>query len=154
MSKGTTLRFPYSVSIVNGGALRLTIYNPKIDETVYAGGDDVADITVYKGDYGYDLQFTITDVDGDPINLTGATITFRVAAYDDSELLVNGSCVIVVAADGTCVYTTASGDFDDADDYEAELRIVYGGATPRRFTIQNMNLKVEEILPEILPEVS
>jgi integrase len=85
---GMVLRFPYSFtvvnngdlsctvvnngdlscSVVNAGELRLIIYNPKIDETLYAGGGNVADITVYEDNCGYDLEFTVLDVSSNPFN--------------------------------------------------------------------------------------
>jgi hypothetical protein len=118
----TTLRFPFSVAIVNEGAYRLAIYNPKIDDTLYAGGGNVADITAYEGDYGYDLQFTVTDVDGDAVNLTGGTVKFKMAKPTGSSLDVEGTCVLTDPTNGRCVYTTQSADFATAGVLIIEVR--------------------------------
>ena len=144
MSNGTTLRFPYQVSVVNEGAYRLTIYNPKTDTTLYAGGGKVADITVYEGDYGYDLQFTITDVDGNPVNLSGGSVTFKMAKPTSSSLKVNASCTITEPTAGRCVYTTQSSDFDEAGDYVAELEVNVAGKV---ITIGDINVYVKKDLP-------
>jgi len=144
MSNGTTLRFPFTVAVVNQGAYRLTIYNSKNNDTLYAGGGNVANITAYEGDYGYDLQFTITDVDGDPVNLSGGTVKFKMAQPSASTLTVDGTCTITSATAGQCAYTTVDGDFDTANDYEAELEITVGSKV---ITVSDINVYVKKDLP-------
>lgn len=153
---GGIVRIPYalsvsnqgalSASVSNQGALQLTIYNPKTDETLQAGGTNVADITAYKDDYGYDLMFTITDVDGNALNLTGGTVTFQMAKEDASSLKVDTACTLVVASDGTCAYTTQSGDFDTVGDYKAQLSIAIASKV---YTITGMDVFVQNQFPNI-----
>ena len=166
MAGGTTLRLPYSLSvsnkgalglsiinegelsnaIVNTGSLQLSIYNPKTDDTLQAGNGKMTTITVYEGDYGYDLQFTITDVDGDAFNLTGATVKFKMALPNSTTLKIDGECDIVVAGSGTCAYTTSSEDFDTSGTYDAELEITY--TSPAKiYTIQGITVNVVSDLP-------
>jgi len=162
--RGATLRFPYSFSTVNSGdlsttvvntgdlsftavndgALRLTIYNPKINDTLYAGGGKVADMTVYEDDYGYDLQFTVLDVNSNAFNLTGATVKFQMAKPSSTALKVNGTCTLVTPSAGTCAYTTTSGDFDTLGDYVAQLLITVSG---KQYTIGDLNVYVKKQFP-------
>lgn len=142
---GTTLRLPYSVSVVNQGGLRLEVYNPKTDNTLYAGGGNVAEINAWEGDYGYDLQFTVTDVDGDAFNLTGATVSFRMAKPTDSSLVVDSECTLDNdPTSGRCNYTVTSGDFDTEGYYEAELQI---DVANKLYTIGDIEVYVKKNLP-------
>jgi len=154
MAGGHILRFPYSTTVINQGslsntisnegALQLSIYNPKVNETIQVGGENMAVINVYEGNYGYDLMFTISDVDGNPFNLSGATISFRTAKLGASALTVDAECTIVVAGDGTCVYTTVDGDFDVSGMYAAELQIEVASKV---YTIGDMQVNVIKNLP-------
>jgi len=162
---GTTLRFPYncsgvslgslsvelindgdlSTTIVNSGALRLNIYNPKDNQTYYAGGGLVADIVMYEDDYGYDLQFTVTDVDGDAFNLTSATVMFQMAKETATSLKVNGTCTLDSdPTTGQCTYTLVAADLDTPGNYKAELEITVSG---KRYTIGDMDVEVKRVLP-------
>ena len=152
---GGILRMPYKltvsnegalqVSISNEGALKLDIYNPKTDDTLQAGINKVATITGYEGDYGYDLMFTVTDVDDNAFNLTGATVKFKMASHTATTLKIDGTCTLVVAASGTCAYTVVSGDFDTTGDYKAELEITISGKV---YTIQGIDVCIIRDLPD------
>ena len=133
-----------SSSITNEGALQLAIYNPKTNVTLQVGGEEMVVINAYEGDYGYDLMFTITDVDGNAFNLTGGTITFKTALVGSSTLSINSACTIVTAIDGTCAYTTQSDDFATAGLYSAELEIAIASKV---YTIGDMQINVIEDLP-------
>jgi len=167
MAWGTTLRLPYKVTVVNSGslgltivntsklsvttvntsALQLSIYNPKTDVTLQAGNNMATELTVYENDYGYDLQFTIKDVKGDPFNLTGASVKFKMALPNSTTLKVDGACTLVVAGSGTCAYTTETGDFDTSGCYKAELEITY--TSPAKvYTIQGITVNVVLDLPD------
>lgn len=161
----TNLRLPYSVSVVNSDALvvsvvnsdvltvtvinshtlRLSIYNPKVDDTLYAEGGKMATIIAYQDDVGYDLQFTVKDVDGNPFNLTGATVYFRACFPCSNSLKINGVCTLDVdPTTGQCTYTTVSGDFDTPGAMNAELYISVGG---KEIRIQGMVIDVIKRLP-------
>ena len=71
-------------------------------------------IKVTQGSVGYALEFSVTDSDGNPKDLTGYTINFKVWKKDET-LKVNGTCDIEDATAGTCHYTVQSGDFDTLD---------------------------------------
>ena len=85
-------------------------------------------ITIPKGDYGFNLAFTVTDSGGTAYNLTGYTITLKVwKASAPGKLLLEGVGDITVAASGTCYYTVASGDFDTLGTYVYELELTKTG---------------------------
>ena len=72
-------------------------------------------IKVTQGSYGYSLNFTVEDSDGNVKDLTDYTINFKVWKKDGT-VKVDGACVIDAVALGTCHYTVQSGDFDTLDD--------------------------------------
>lgn len=89
----------------------------------------MADLTIPKGDFGYDLNFTITDSDGTAYNLTGYTATLKVwAKGDPSTLTVDAPTTLVVAASGTCKYEIVDGDFGSKGFYNFELELTKAGA--------------------------
>jgi len=81
-------------------------------------------ISIPKGTYGIDINFTVYNNDGTAYNLTGLTVKLHVwKAGIPGTLIVDGSCTLVVAASGTCKYTVASGDFDTVGVYLWELEM-------------------------------
>lgn len=97
----------------------------------------MATLTVPQSDYGFTLSFTIQDSTGAAYNLTGYTIKLKVWRPGNSTLLVDGTCSIVVAANGTCNYTVASGDFALPGTYYAELQLTQAGVqeSTQQFTL-------------------
>ena len=136
-----------STTLESGGSIMLTIYNPKTDEVIEVGGNEMATITAYKGDYGYDLMFTVTDADGDAFDLSLATaITLNVGKADGSAVKFTGTCVAVSPTDGEFAYTTRSTDFDTVGDYVMQIVITFSG---KKYTIGGMTLTVDGALPLI-----
>lgn len=99
-------------------------------------------ITVPKGDYGYNLAFTVTDADGAAYNLTGYTVTLKLwRPMKPGTLVLSKACTIDVAASGTCHYTVASGDFATAKTYAGELEAT---ATGKVESVKKFRLVVTE----------
>lgn len=103
----------------------------------------VEDPTIYEyaaGSYGILLKFTLQDEDGDPIDLTGTTVTMRMqdqnAAADEASVL-DATCQLsgygVHPTQGECYYLTQNGDagFDTEGKYWIQLSVSDGGATYR-----------------------
>lgn len=85
-------------------------------------------LSIKQSDYNWDANFTITDSTGTAYNLTGYTITFKMwREGDKGNLVVNGTGSIVVAASGTCKYTSVAADFAVAGDYLAEIELTKSG---------------------------
>lgn len=80
-------------------------------------------IEIVQGDYGYNLNFTITKADGTVRSIVDYTVTLIVWApgTPETNLLANGVCEPVVPAEGTCLYEIKDGDFDDAGYFYAKL---------------------------------
>lgn len=75
------------------------------------------------------LLGTLTNDDGTPYNLAGATVRFQMHLEGAYPFKVNAVAVIVDAATGSVRYDWASGDLDTPGTYVARWRIVAGGAT-------------------------
>jgi len=105
------------------------------------GGALMADLTVPKGDYGYQLVFTVQDSAGDAYNLTDYTITLKVWREGLPGLIMSGVCTILVAASGTCHYVVVAGAFNRAGNYKAELELTKSGTVE---STQNFDLEVEQ----------
>jgi hypothetical protein len=88
----------------------------------------MADLTIPKGDYGYYINFTVQDSDGNAYDLTDYTIKWKVwAKGSPNNLLLNGSCSIVTAGSGTCRYAITSTDFNTKGLYNFELELTQSG---------------------------
>lgn len=84
----------------------------------------MSDITVPKGDFGFNIDFTVQDFEGNAFNLTGYTTKFKVwAAGVPGTTVINGSVAHDTEADGTCHYTVVDGDFDTVAHYKCELQL-------------------------------
>lgn len=87
----------------------------------------VNSIEIVQNDYGYDLQFQLTDASGSPVDLTGATLKIFAAEPDKAIAKVVGDCVVVGSpTGGLCKYTVQEADFDEAPkEYNVEIEITY-----------------------------
>ena len=102
----------------------------------------MSDLTVPKGDKGYNLNFTVKDSAGAAYNLTGYTVTLKVwEAGVSGTLILSGACSIDVAASGTCHYTITATDFTSVADYKMELELTKSGVIE---STENYDLKIEE----------
>ena len=106
----------------------------------------VDQVELVQNDYGYDLEFQVTDVSGQPVPLEGASIMLFVAEAGSSKAKVVGSCQVTDAPNGKCKYTVQEGDFDEGNKvYLAELEITYSGMV---ITARGLKIKVVPELPE------
>ena len=99
---------------------------------------DIALIQITQNDKGYKLNFTVKDADGDIFPLTGMTIAFQVAEKVTFTTKFKGTCIITVAAEGTCSYTVQATDFDTVNNYYGILQFTKAGVieSTRRFAIE------------------
>ena len=84
-------------------------------------------INLVKGDYGFNIGFTVKDDDGDVVDLTSSTVKFKVGrpGVVESDLVINGTCVVDDAENGICHFTPTSGLLDTAGVFRGELQIDY-----------------------------
>lgn len=68
------------------------------------------------------ITATLLDRDGDPVNLTEATVTFRMRNHGNGHIAVAGAAAEVVgdATDGNVRYVWQAGDTDQPGEYRAE----------------------------------
>jgi hypothetical protein len=84
--------------------------------------------TIVQGDFNFDLKYTITDADGNPVNLAGATVTFLAQLQNDPTISFTTVCLVTDAAAGKVTYTVAETDFPVAGLYNCQLQAVYTGS--------------------------
>ena len=66
------------------------------------------------------IQATITDEDGDVVNLTGGTAVFYMKAQDDGAMKINGDAAVVsVPASGVVTFTFTAANTNEPGDYWA-----------------------------------
>jgi len=86
-------------------------------------------IYIPKGDYGYNIAFTLYDASGDVFDPTGYTVTLKVWTYDTpSTLLLSGVGGITDATNGKVYYTLVDGDFDTEGVFIGEIELTKAGA--------------------------
>lgn len=87
----------------------------------------MADFYLRKGDLLPRIKATLKYSTGNAIDLSGATVRFRMwrAATPDA-LVVDGVATIVDATAGKVEYAFASGDTDATGQFEASWRILVG----------------------------
>lgn len=84
-----------------------------------------AEVTLTKGDKGFDLTFNVKDDDDAAVNLSGSTIKFKMEKPGDSTSQIDGSCVITDASGGVCTYTIGATDLSTVGTYNGELEISF-----------------------------
>lgn len=89
-------------------------------------------IKIYKSDTAPNMTFTITRIDGSIVDLTGATVKFKIqdpvtgVRTNDAA----NTCTLINAANGTCKYAWNNTDLPDPGTYAANLVIYYPTLDP------------------------
>lgn len=104
-------------------------------------------IKLVQGDTSPQIRLTLTDESsGDPIDLTGATVTLHFRAVGSTTVLFSREALVnpETADTGVCVIEWQSGDLNvDFGDYEGEVEIVL--ADGRRETLFDLlKFKIRE----------
>lgn len=91
-------------------------------------------VKIYKTDTAPSITFTITRLDGTIVNLTGATVRFKIQD-PVTGILTNSNttnlCTITNAAQGVCTYAWNNTDLPDPGTYSANLVIYYTATDPQ-----------------------
>lgn len=93
----------------------------------------------FVGNRNPSITDTITYEDGTPVDLTGATVTFKMRALNSTTLKVNTAATVVTPSAGTVRYDWASADVDTAGQFLVWWVVTIGGKT------QDLNEAVIEI---------
>ena len=107
----------------------------------------ITKINITQNDKGYDLNFTLLDNSGNPLNLAGTTITLLVQQTINPALKFTGTMAIVGAAiNGQCKYTVQANDFSVAGPYNAQIQLTSG--TGQVITYTDIQIVAEPLLPK------
>ena len=80
--------------------------------------------TVYKGDYGFNIPFLLTNYDGTVKDITGLIPVIKVWNWGNpSTLLFGSSTTIDVASTGSCHYPVTSTDLTVTGSFLAEIEL-------------------------------
>jgi hypothetical protein len=82
-------------------------------------------ITIKRNDTLPVVDATLYGGDGNPINLSGATVRFLVAT-PDGTLVVDGAASVIDAANGKVRYAWAPADTKTSGTFRAEFQITFG----------------------------
>lgn len=82
----------------------------------------MADFHLKAGDLLPAITAALKDGDGNAIDLTGATVTFRMRKRGATALTIDAAASVVSAAAGAVRYDWLAGDTDTHGVYDAEFR--------------------------------
>lgn len=79
------------------------------------------------------LEATLLNPNGQPVDLTGATITFSMRSRDNEAVVITGNALILDAATGKVVYQWAPTNTQLAGAFIGEFDVVYSGGAKESF---------------------
>lgn len=85
------------------------------------------------------ISATLVDADQAPVNLTGTTLYFIMAATPSLTIKVNSPAVLVNAAQGQVRYDWASGDTSTAGDFLVEWQVTFPDGRQQTFPSTGYN---------------
>jgi len=97
-------------------------------------------IELVRNDKLFDIKFIVTDINGNPINLTGSTISFKMKNQKTGASLSLGLCEIINASAGLCKYVVQAGDLSTAGVYDAELQILFETGAIQTSKLDNIKI--------------
>lgn len=98
-----------------------------------APSDRRHDFVIKEGAVQPNISATLEDDDDNAIDLTGATVRFRMSSPGSDSLSVDEQATVTDAANGTVEYDWSSGDTDTAGHFNAEFAVDYSGGTGNSF---------------------
>lgn len=101
-----------------------------------------------KGDTYPAIEVQLTDGEGTPVNLTGASVNFRCSVVGTGNLFIDASATVTDAALGKVSYQWQTGDTDIVGSYQMEWRVTFSDLTiatfPRGANVQFNTLIVQQ----------
>lgn len=80
---------------------------------------------INQGDTTPEIQTTLTDPNGDPADVTGASIQFKMAEARGGDSVIDAAGTIVNGTQGEVRYDWSSGDTDSPGRYRAVFEVTY-----------------------------
>lgn len=81
------------------------------------------DFYIKQGDTSPSFEVTLLDANRDPVDLTGATVQFRMSTRAGVAPVVDAAASVIDAAAGRVAYNWVAGDTDTVGTYLAEFVI-------------------------------
>jgi hypothetical protein len=103
-------------------------------------------ITITQNDFGFTWNFTLTDSQGQTVDLTNASIFFSCQLLSDPLVSFSNAMSIVSAINGTCQYTVNQNDFIVEGDYSAIIKVQFGMGEVVSFS--GITINVLPIIPQ------
>lgn len=94
------------------------------------------------------LDAILSDAAGDPVNVIGATVRFRMVQVGDTALKIDAPARVVDGGAGHVRYTLQAGDTDTPGRYKAEFEVTFLDGSVETFTNTPNQLRVV-ITPEL-----
>ena len=88
---------------------------------------------ITQNDTSPTLSVVIADSDGTAIDLTGASVQFKMRAVNSSTLKVNASASITHASNGAVSYTFSSSNTDTSGLFQGEFQVTFSGGAIETF---------------------
>lgn len=109
----------------------------------------MSDFTIKAGDRLPKLRMTLTDGSGAALDLTGATVAFRMRAQRGGALIsLTGSAAVITAASGIVEYSWGTGDTATPGEYFGEWVLTYAGPVTRTVPAPGyVTVSVAPVLP-------
>jgi hypothetical protein len=87
------------------------------------------DIFAKQNDFGTTVSRVLTDANGDAVNLTSATVKFRMQPITGGPVKVDADATVLAGAGGSVYYTWGTANLDTAGVFLAEWQATYPGGT-------------------------
>jgi len=87
---------------------------------------------IKQNDTGPVLRATLTDSDGNAVNITGASVQFHMEDLN-GNLKVDAACVIVDGTSGIVDYEWVAADTEDSGTFYVEWEVTYADGTIETF---------------------
>lgn len=87
----------------------------------------MADLWIKRGDKLPRATATLTDADGNPVDLSGASAIFKMREIRGTELLISAAAEIDDVEGGVVGYTWANDDTDVAGGFLGEFAVAFPG---------------------------
>jgi len=88
--------------------------------------------TIKQNDTSPAFQASLKDANGASVNLTGATVAFRMLASDNT-LKVNYQMSVTDASAGSVTYNWQSGDTNTVGNYTCDIKVTYSDGSLETF---------------------
>lgn len=103
-------------------------------------------ITITQDDFGFAWNFTLTDSQGNVVDLTNASVFFSFELISDPTVSFSNAMSITNPTAGTCQYIVQQNDFIVAGTYSALIKVEYASSEVVSFA--GITVQVNPIIPQ------